>query len=137
GRRDDGVALVLAERLEARYASDRDVIVQQYHQLGPEVAYDLCHSRRAIFIDADIRATGSDVHVERLTPAVPEAFNTHHCPPAVLLGLGESLGWKMPPAYLVGVRAYDLSFGDDLSEATRDALARAEARVVELVNAAR
>ncbi len=137
GRRDDGVALALAERLEARYASDPQVVVQQFHQLGPELAEDLTQSRRAIFIDADIRQTSPDVSIEPLVAVRPSGLDTHHCPPDVLLGLGESLGWAMPPAVLVCVKAHDLGFGDDLSPPTRSALEQAEDRVVGLVDAAR
>ena len=137
GRRDDGVALALAERLEVRYQGDPQVVVQQYHQLGPELADDLCRARRAIFIDADVRDNSPDVCVEPLSPVQPAGLDTHHCPPGVLLGLGRSLGWPMPPAFLVCVKAHDLGFGDDLTPPTRAALDQAEARVVGLVDAVR
>jgi hydrogenase maturation protease len=137
GRRDDGVALALAERLEARYASDPQVVVQQYHQLGPELADDLCHARRAIFIDADVREASPEVSIEPLAAASPEGLNTHHCPPDVLLGLGESLGWEMPPSFLVCVKAHDLGFGDDLTPQAQAAMDSAEQGIIRLVNAAR
>ena len=135
GRRDDGVALALAERLEQRFAGSNDVIIDQFHQLGPELAEDLSHSRRAIFLDAHVREACADVSTERLAASKRPVLDTHHCPPDVLLALGGSLGWSMPPAYLVCIRAYDMDFGDELSAPTRAALDRAEAAVVALVEA--
>lgn len=138
GRCDDGVALVLAERLQERYAGDPDVCVQQYHQLGPELAADLGECRLAVFIDAHVRGDRPDVCLEEVRPADEAALQTHHCPPPVLLALAQSMQFKLPPvSWLVTVRAYELGFGDALSEATAAGVAEAERRIVELIAAAR
>lgn len=137
GRRDDGVALVLAERLERRFATDRQVIVEQFHQLGPEVAEDVHDSCGTIFLDAHVREACADVSTEQLVPSERALLDTHHCPPDVLLTLGRSLGWNMPPAWLVLIRAHDMDFGDELSDHSRSALDRAESAVVALIDEAR
>lgn len=138
GRCDDGVALILAERLQERYANDPDVCVQQYHQLGPELAADLGECRMAIFIDAHVRGGRPDVCVEEVKPADEAVFQTHHCHPPVLLALARSMRFKLPPvSWLVTVRAYELGFGDSLSEATAAGLSEAERRIMELIAAAK
>ncbi|HOB74594.1 MAG TPA: hydrogenase maturation protease [Phycisphaerae bacterium] len=138
GRCDDGVALVLAERLQERYAGDADVCVQQYHQLGPELAADLDACRLAIFIDAHVRPDRPDVCLETVEPADEATLQTHHCHPPVLLALARSMQFKLPPvSWLVAIRAYELGFGDSLSTATAAAMADAERRIVELIAAAK
>lgn len=136
GRCDDGSALVLAERLEARYAGKADVIVQQYHQLGPELVDDLNHCRLAIFVDAHAHKDGADVTVEKMVPAQSGGLDTHHCPPDVLLGLTAALRFDIPEAWLVGIRGHVWDFGDTLSEPTRKAMLQAEQRIIQLVEQA-
>jgi hydrogenase maturation protease len=134
GRSDDGVALVLAERLEVRFAGRADVCVQQFHQLAPELAADLDDCRLAVFVDAHVRDEVPEVCVERVTPVDAAAFNTHHCPPPVLLALARSMGYNVPAeCWMVTIRAHCFDFGDTLSAATAAAMAEAEAVIVRLI----
>lgn len=134
GRCDDGVALALAERLEVRYAGRADVSVQQYHQLGPELAADLDDCRLAIFVDAHVRDDAPDLLIEQVVPVEQPAFETHHCHPPVLLALARSFGYNIPPvSWLVAIRGRCFEFGETLSEATTAALLRAEETIVRLV----
>ncbi|GMU23100.1 MAG: hypothetical protein AMXMBFR13_31830 [Phycisphaerae bacterium] len=135
GRRDDGVALLLAERLEERYADDCGVIVQQYHQLGPELVEELNHCSLAIFIDAHVSDGFEEVHLERIEPTEAGGFDTHHCHPSVLLTLGRCMGFELPESVLVAIRGYDFDFGDGLSPKTAAAMARAEAAIVDMIQA--
>ena len=134
GRRDDGSALVLAERLAERYADVPDVVVQEYHQLGPELVDDLHHCRLAVFVDAHAHEDGADVTFDRLLPAQAGGLDTHHCPPDVLLGLTAAMHLNVPESWLVGIRGYDWDFGDTLSEQARRAMLEAEAKIVSLVD---
>lgn len=134
GRRDDGVGLVLAERLAECYAGDDEVVIQEYHQLGPELVEDLGRCRLAIFVDACVDAgVDEKVRVEPVLPVSVGGIDTHHCPPGVLLGLGEALQLSLPKAILVKIRAHDLGFGDGLSRPATDALAIAESEIAVLV----
>lgn len=135
GRRDDGAALVLAERLERRFGENPDVVIQRLHQLGPELAEDLDRCRMAIFLDAHVRADEEDLIVERLYPRESAGLDTHHCRPEQLLALTRHLRLHVPEAVLVAVRAHDMTFGDELSEPTRRCLDDAEQRVARLVKA--
>ncbi len=133
GRCDDGVALVLAERLQERFADDPDVSVQQYHQLGPELAADLNECRLVIFLDAHVREDSPEVCVERVEPVEAAACGPHHCHPPVLLAMAKSMQFKVPPAWLVTVRGHCFEFGDSLSEATAAAMEKAEGIVLDLI----
>lgn len=136
GRRDDGVALVLAERLDRTYAGRDDVVVQQYHQLGPEIVDDLDDCCLALFVDAHAHAEGEDVTVGRVEPATSGGLDTHHCSPQTLLGLAAAMGLDVPEARLVGIRGHDWAFGDQLSESTHAAMIEAEQRVRAMVDSA-
>jgi hydrogenase maturation protease len=136
GRRDDGAGLVLAERLEKRFAFDPDILVQQYHQLGPELVADLGRCRLAIFLDADVCETGDEVTKCRVRAATSSGLDTHYCSPETLLALGQSLGLAMPDAYLISIRAHDLDFGDQLSAQTMKGLLLAETVVIDLLDRA-
>ncbi len=133
GRRDDGVALALAARLGERYAGRPDVVVQEYHQLGPELVDDLGDCRLAIFVDAHVRADAGEVLCEPLRPAESGGLDTHHCPPDILLGLTIAMGLPAPESWLVGIRAHDMDFGDEFSPATHQAMLVAEARIIALI----
>jgi hydrogenase maturation protease len=133
GRCDDGVALALAERLQERFSDDPDVCVQQYHQLGPELAADLNECRLVVFLDAHVREDWPEVCVERVEPVECAAFGTHHCHPPVLLAMAKSMQFKVPPAWMVTMRGHCFEFGDTLSAATTAAMEQAERVVLDLV----
>lgn len=137
GRCDDGVALILAEKLEARFADDPEVSVQQYHQLGPELADDLGRCRLAIFIDAHVKPEWEDVAVEPVQPCDQAAIYAHHFPPPLLLALTRSVGAPLPPAHLVSIRGRCFEFGDELSPAAQADVGRAEHIILDLITAAR
>ncbi len=125
GRRDDGAALVLLERLR-RADLGPEVALHEYHQLGPEVVDLLADCRLALFIDAHVREDAGDVLCEPVQPTTTGAMDTHHCTPDQLLALAAALGYSTPPSRLIGIRAHDLAFGHQLSPATEAAVAQAE-----------
>jgi hydrogenase maturation protease len=133
GRCDDGVALVLAARLAARFVNDDTVEVETWHQLGPELAVDLNDCEIAIFIDAHVCPDRPDVVFERVQPAQSAALDTHRCGPGVLLRLCEVLSGNAPEAYLLTIRAHDTGFGDTLSNGAAGAMRVAEKLLVDFV----
>ena len=133
GRRDDGVGLILAERLETRWADRPDVSVQQYHQLGPELVADLEDCRLAIFVDAHVRESSPEVFFEPVQAVAGGGLDTHHCRPGELLALAGAIGMQTPPAFQLGIHAHDMDFGDSLTPETQAAMTEAERRVVEFV----
>jgi hydrogenase maturation protease len=137
GRRDDGVALALAEQLEIIYAGDSEVAIQQYHQLGPELVEDLGACRLAVFLDAHVGAHAGKVAVTRITPAESGDLASHHCSPDVLLAMCRSLRVTRPDAYLVAIPAEDTGYGDHLSATAARAVRQAEQAVRDLIESRR
>jgi hydrogenase maturation protease len=133
GRRDDGVALVLADELQALFADDDWVIVQKFHQLAPELVHDLGGSRLAIFIDAAVGQLGDGFAINPIAPAESADLGSHHVPPDALLALGQALGLSMPQAYQVAIHAQNTSYGDELSAPCKQAMYRAKRAVIDLV----
>lgn len=130
GRCDDGVALVIAERLEVRFADEPGVIIHQYHQLAPEIVEELDDCRLAIFLDAHVPSERAPWLVSRIQASAGGGLDTHACTPADLLGLMASLGLSPPEALLVSVRGEDMSYGERLSPATAAAARGAESWIV-------
>lgn len=134
GRRDDGAALVLAERLAHRFRTGGHVEVREYHQLAPEVADDLIGRDVAVFVDAHVRADRPAVFAERVIPDVSDSLDSHHCSPGKLLAIMHALGWAPPKRnWLVGIPAHDTTFGDYLSGVTAQAVEVAEHKVLSLL----
>lgn len=126
GRRDDGVALALADRLTEYFAGDPRVQIEQCHQLSPELALDLHENTAVVFVDAHVREEGLDVEFEPIAPTGSSALDTHHCGPRALLRLCEVLSGAVPESYLLTIRAYDTRFGDGLSLQTNQAMLEAQ-----------
>lgn len=131
GRGDDGVALLLCDRLRGEWPPG-EVAVHAFHQLGPEVVELLTDCDQAIFIDAHVCAARPDVCVAPLSPAAGP-LDSHHCSPGQLLALAQALQLPLPQAWLVTVRARDLGFGRPLSRGAQAALAAARLEVERLV----
>jgi len=134
GRRDDGAAWVVADRLRQALPPGAPVEILVVCQLGPELAEPLSRARRVVFVDASVEAEGPGVTVRPVAPeAAPAPGLTHSLPPDRLLALAAALYGRAPEAHLVTVRAHDLDFGDTLSAATAALVGPATARVLERV----
>jgi len=133
GRRDDGVALALADRLTAHFDGDSRVLIEQCHQLSPELSFDLHENAALVFVDAHVREQGLDVEFEPIAPAESSALDTHHCGPQALLRLCQVLNGAVPEAYLLTIRAHDTQFGDSLSPRTRQAMRKAERLLISFI----
>ncbi len=133
GRRDDGAAHALLERLRRRICDDTAVSFAEYHQLGPETAEDLAGCRLVVFLDAHVVPDGAAVMATPIGPAATGTLGAHHCSPQELLALAAVLGHNVPEAWLVTVRSHDLNFGDTLTPATAAAVEAAERIVVDRV----
>ncbi|HAF69956.1 MAG: Bidirectional NAD-reducing hydrogenase, maturation protease [Acetothermia bacterium 64_32] len=110
-RRDDGVGLWVARRLEG--LPGVEVVTAQ--ALVPELIPKIATSDLAIFVDARVGA--GPVRWERLRPG-PEPSLLHSFSPKGLLSWAQRLFGRVPEAWLVTVPARDLSFGEGFSRPT-------------------
>jgi len=111
-RRDDGVGLWVAQRLEGMPG----VEVATAQALTPELIPKIATSDLVIFVDA--RVGSGPVRWEPLRPGGRPALG-HALSPQSLLAWAEYLFGSAPESWLVTLPARDLSFGEGLSPKTR------------------
>jgi hydrogenase maturation protease len=120
-RRDDGVGIVAAQKLEKTVGGHACAIVCQ--QLTPELAKNLSEADRVIIIDADQGNIPGQVTVKEIKPG-NQAFNplTHELDPATLLTISRELYGKCPDAFLITVTGSTFEYGENLSQPATDAI---------------
>jgi hydrogenase maturation protease len=111
-RRDDGVGVVVAERLAAR--PRRGVQIIACPQLTPELAEPISRAAAVVFVDA--AASGPrQVRMRRVRPTAAIPFLAHGSSPALLLGLARALFGRQPPAWLLTIPGEDFGLGEGFS----------------------
>jgi hydrogenase maturation protease len=109
-RGDDGVGPVAARAVSAwNLAGVRALDV---HQLTPELADDVGHAERVVFVDAGL--DDNQVKVEALC-AKAGAPAGHVGDPRELLALAQVLHGRQPGAWLVTIPAENVGLGEGLS----------------------
>jgi len=109
-RRDDGAAAALLQSVEL----PERCLVRVLPQLVPELVDDLARASRVLFVDAAV-----DRSNPTLEPVgVPESCGgfSHFTTPAGLMELCRKLHGHAPDAHLLRLPAFDLGFGEVLSE---------------------
>jgi hydrogenase maturation protease len=102
-RGDDGVGLVVAQRLQGLAV----------HQLTPDLAEPISQAAKVIFIDADVRLPPGEV---RRAPVVETQSSLgHHCTPGELLVIARTLYGHAPPAELISIGIESTEFRESLS----------------------
>lgn len=130
-RGDDAAGLLIAESLESKVSAD--VVIRAFHQLGPELAEDIAASEHVIFIDAHVKPEWPDLVCQEVNPAAEYSPDSHSSGPEELVALAEVLYHRRPKAHLVAPRAFDTTFGSDLSDRGRVLVAQAEQAVLDLL----
>jgi hydrogenase maturation protease len=125
-RGDDAAGRVVADAFDGRDG----VTVRSLPQLVPELVEDLDAVDRAIFVDADIDATGVTV---RPALASGRATMSHHGDPGALLELARSTGRNSPDAMIVSIPASAFGLGTGLSAATASAVEEAITLISQLL----
>jgi Ni,Fe-hydrogenase maturation factor len=99
-------------------------------QLEPGLVETLRAASSIIFIDACLRTSNRGWNLARVEPDLGDvSYLTHHCTPAFLLGLLQSMYAKKPIAWVVSILGDDFELGVGLS---RTAEQRAKSVVSEL-----
>ena len=111
-RRDDGVGpkvVTAIARLNLPH-----VRVHICHQLTPELADPIAHSRAVIFVDAATFGS-KEVQTLKLEPEENANIMAHAANPYSLLVLSRDIFGNCPPAWWLTIPAEDFEFGGDLS----------------------
>jgi hydrogenase maturation protease len=115
-RRDDGSGCHVAGRLGRFFGRKAGVAVRVMHQLDPVLAEDLRDAETVLFVDATVEHLTEGREWLRIRPEVNNRHCvTHHCEPAFLLGLLQTLHGRCPEGWLVSVEGDDFGLGEGLS----------------------
>ncbi len=135
-RSDDGVALRVADQLEAKFSAD-DVEIVRPQQLGPELAEAVSRSRLVIFVDA-ASGTGEPgaIQIRELSAGGSEmkasAFG-HAIPPVAVIELARQLYCARPKAYSATIVGQSFGHGESLSAVVNAAVPLIVERIGELI----
>lgn len=125
GRQDDGLGILLAQRVEA--AALPGIEVDMNYQLNVEDAYDLSQKDAVIFLDASMNDL-EDFRFYKLSPSMQIQITTHSMPPASVLSLCKELYNKDIPAYMLEMKGSSWEMGvEELTENAAAVLEKAEA----------
>lgn len=105
------------------------------HQLMPEMAEELSHVERAVFVDAAREVP--DVTVDLLIPddVAPPGVMAHHITPSSLLRMAGLLYNHAPPAWMIRIPAKDFESHDAMTPETQAAVRIAIERVLAMISA--
>jgi len=132
GRRDDAVALVVAEHVAtARNLPPGGKVITR-HQLGPELAEDIALADLVVFVDAHLRTDWPDLVVRPLAPAEQFVGDPHRIGHSELLTLARTLYGRAARAWIVAIRAYEMRFGTGLSAGTRNLVHAAQKAILDI-----
>mgnify|MGYP006280659893 CR=1 FL=1 len=112
GRRDDGLGVAFAERIQSRGLEG--ITVETNYQLNAEDALEASHHDIVLFADAS-RTVTDDFRLSRLMPEGEVSFTTHAMSPGSVLALCRELYDRRPEAYLLELRGHQWDMAEELS----------------------
>lgn len=112
-RGDDGVGQVVARRIEQLGLPH--VRTHTVTQLTPELVEPMAECSLVLVVDADAAAGAVGV---RRVEAGGGGSMTHHVTADALVALGTSIGFDLPPTFVLGVPAHEFGLGETLSPST-------------------
>jgi hydrogenase maturation protease len=128
-RQDDQAGPAVAEAIEARALPGVCTLVCA--QLSPEHAEAVAAAESVVFVDAQAGAP-QEVMLEPIEPGTSCQVTTHAVEPPTMLALAREVYGRMPAAWLVTIPTERLGFGPELSETTRQGIARAINLIISL-----
>lgn len=126
GRQDDGLGVLLAERIDAWAKSQgyTSLFTDSNYQLNLEDAEAISRYDMVIFADAS-QADLADFDLVELQPSPAVEFTMHAVSPAFILHLCHQVFDRKPRAYLLHIRGYSWEFMAPVTETARENLEKA------------
>jgi len=119
GRRDDGLGPAFASALDAMEFPD--VAVEAAYQLAIEDAALLADCTDALFVDA-CTSSRAPYEFREIRPARNISFSSHSVDPESVLAICEEHFRPAPNAWVLGIRGYDFSLGEELTRGAKENL---------------
>jgi hydrogenase maturation protease len=126
GRQDDGLGVVLTQRLEA-WASENQITGVEFdnnYQLNIEDAAAIAQKDLVIFADASEEDI-EDFRLSQVDGSSKVSFTTHAASPGYIVQLCKELFQQEPLVFLLQIKGYEWAFQEGLSERARENLERA------------
>jgi hydrogenase maturation protease len=126
GRQDDGLGIVLTERL-ADWASENQITGVEFdhnYQLNIEDAVAIAQKDLVIFADASEEDI-EDFCLSQIDGSSKVSFTTHAASPSYIVQLCKELFQKEPRGLLLHIKGYEWAFQEGLSERAKENLDRA------------
>ena len=130
-REDDGAGWHILDKLARKLAletpqfpgdhvttSDGNVTLLYLFQLLPEMADAIGSYDQLIFIDAHNSPSLPNLVFQPVAPAQTHSAFTHHMGAGEFLAIAQTLGVKLPAAFMLTVRGYSFRFAESLSPET-------------------
>jgi hydrogenase maturation protease len=111
-RQDDGLGPAFISRLEK--AKIPGIYLEADYQLQVEDALLFSEHQLVVVVDA-IKSGRKPFVFKKIKPAEDSSFTTHHLSPEALLYLTQVLYERNPGVWLLGIRGYKFSLGEQLS----------------------
>ncbi len=111
-RGDDGVGRYVIDALEPLLPEEATASI---HQLTPEWAETISHTRMVVFVDAAVGDNPGEVRHLQLEPTVGQP-GSHELTPEGILSMAAELYGRCPMAYIVTITGGSFEFSDSLTE---------------------
>jgi hydrogenase maturation protease len=131
---DDGLAWRAADQL-AKEVLPPEVEILKVHQLTPELAEDISHAERVIFVDAAASGEPGTLSCKRMVASSGESGSSHHLSPSALLQLAATLYGAHPEAFLVSVTGKSFVHGEWLTPEIQRSIPELVLKLHELIRA--
>lgn len=136
GRQDDGLGILLVERLEEWAESNgfHHIDFEYNYQLNIEDALTISEYTQVLFADASIEDI-EDIKLAKVMPTEKTEFTMHAMLPGFILHLCQSLYDKFPDTFILSIKGYEFELKEGLTNKAITNLDKAYAFVSErLVN---
>jgi hydrogenase maturation protease len=117
GRQDDGLGILLVERIEELARSSRVLMLdfESNYQLNIEDALTISQYDVVIFADASVNQA-SPVMITEVAPSAQTEFTMHAMDPSFILHLCHVLYEASPEVYIITMRASEFEFGQPITD---------------------
>lgn len=126
GRQDDGLGVLLAEKIEAWAKENGHVNINtdSNYQLNIEDAHGLNDYEMLVFADASVEEIDNFLY-EEIRPVMNPRFSMHSVSPEFVIGLCKEMYGNVPKTFLMHIKGYEWEFMENMSEKASENLNKA------------
>ncbi len=131
GRHDDALGSLFARRVQQ--LKQENIYVDEDYQLNIELCAELLHYDKVIFVDASKKSEEPFV-MKRIFPSKNITFTTHSVNAESIIAICDEYFGSAPEAWMLGIRGYDFSIGEGITEEAQKNLELAWQYLIKILN---